>query len=205
MRFVFDGELLKHKVYQSTIRALMRRARKQDVASNSAGDKNPSELVAELQAEQQTAKSRQVDKTLKNEAYLMKAHRQCVILGLPGTRTAGLASALAPYDLVKQQSHDEGVPRAASMSNEGYLNRHRILIVKLIIRSLQAALSGLSDFDSGTHHHLEPYVQILRHVTDDMLTGTLPHHVITAITALCKSGVVQDSMAHSVPDSAIST
>jgi hypothetical protein len=198
MRFVFDAEILKHRAYQNTIRTLMRRARGKDVPIRIAGERNHSELVAELEAEHRRADSHQVDKILKRDARLWRAEFDCLVLGLPGSGMAALVRNTGLRFPAEGQSHDRLLHDQARMHNKDSVMHYRIPIIDFTIRSLRAALDGMSVLDEDIRNHLEPYVRLVRDTADNVLTQPLPTDVSGPVIALCKSSIVQESLGYSV-------
>ena len=197
MRFAFDAELLKHKAYQSTIRALMRRARLNETSKKVADPSDPAELVAQLEAEHQTATSRQLDRFIREENSSRRGILQILLLGLPGSGMAAVRRRLVASFPTETEDQPGQV-----LSEPDIRMQYRVPIIDFTIRSLQAAMKAMiivheTNCDKE-YHRLNTYVELLRNVTEYVSSRILPLHVSAAAITLCNSRVVRKYLGHAL-------
>jgi hypothetical protein len=194
VRFAFDAELLKHRAYQSTIRALMRRAGDKEISKSVAGLPDPAELVAQLMAEHQEAASRQVDRVIREHKRSSRVFQQYLLLGLPGSGMADVVRELIAYYAIETKEQTSQVP-----SKLDFRMQYRAPIIEFTIRSLQAAMETMMTVHEDycvAEHPLKSYMEQLHGITEHVSTPALPLHSSVAAIALCNIRLVRQYLGH---------
>ena len=194
IRFAFDAELLRHRAYQSTIRALMRRARLDETSKQLAGPPDPAELVAQLEAEHKTATSRQVDRDIRERERSRQRIRQILFLGLPGS---GMAAVVR--ELIARYASEPNDQAGQIPSKLDFRMWYRVPIIEFTIQSLQAAMETIITVHGDycdAEHPLESYVELLHSITEHVSTQELPLHASVAAIALCNIRLVRQYLGH---------
>ena len=196
IKFAFDADLLKHRAYQSTMRALMRRARDKEMSKPAAGLPDPAELVAQLKAEHQMATSCQIEKVIRENKPSARSIRQVLLLGLPGSGMASVVRELITHRAIETKDQTGQVP-----SKLEFRMQYRVPIIDFTIRSLQAAMETMMTVHENycdAEHPLEAYVELLDSINEHVSEPELPPHGAVAAIALCNIRLVRQYLGHTM-------
>ena len=196
IKFAFDAELLKHRVYQSTIRSLMRRTRDKEISRQLASLPDPAELIVQPRAERQTASSHQVGRRGREDKIFRRGAVDVILFGLPGSGMAAVKRKLMADYEVSTNHHTGQVPSKLETQVE-----YRVPVIEYTIRSLQATIEAMlilhgNKFDAD--YPREADVELLRGVTGYNSTQGLPLDVSVAMIALCSSHLLRQVLGHTI-------